>query len=146
MILSLSLLALLLPTLFSLGWIVEKEMKEMMGRQRLEVAWDTFYGDLYEEIGEGSDFRLDERGDFHFELGDGRRVRYRQDSRTRSVVREVKRVNESHYKGRTVLLQEVYYAAFVPMQEGVYVDIGLQNWTADLEINTFIRSRRERLD
>ncbi|MEW9033601.1 MAG: hypothetical protein AB2404_12905, partial [Planifilum fimeticola] len=135
----LSLVVLLIPVVFSVGHMVEAEMKEGIGRQQLQEEVSAFVSDVRDELRRGSHFRLSPEGWLLFDLPTGETIRYKHDRRR--VIRSVRKPGETRFSGTTVLLQEVYYAGFYPDQDGVWLDLGLQNWYADLNVKTYVRGR-----
>lgn len=136
---ALSLAVLLIPVVFSLGHMLEAEMKKGMGRQQLQEEASAFLSDARDELRRGFRFRLSPEGWLLFDLPTGEIVRYKHDRRR--VIRGVRKPGESRFSGTTVLLQEVYYAGFYPDGDGVWLDLGMQNWYADLKVKTYVRGR-----
>ncbi|GAA5344647.1 hypothetical protein CLV97_105124 [Planifilum fimeticola] len=136
---ALSLVVLLVPVVFSLGHMVEAEMKEGIGRQQLQEEASAFVSDVRDELRRGSHFRLSPEGWLLFDLPTGETIRYKHDRRR--VIRSVRKPGETRFSGTTVLLQEVYFAGFYPDKHGVWLDLGLQNWYADLNVKTYVRGR-----
>lgn len=136
---ALSLVVLLIPVVFSLGHMVEAEMKKAMGREQLQEEASAFVSDARDELRRGYHFRLSPEGWLLFELPTGETIRYKHDNRR--VIRSVRKPGETRFSGTTVLLQDVYYAGFYPDEEGVWLDLGLQNWYADLNVKTYVRGR-----
>lgn len=135
----LSLVVLLIPVVFSLGHMVETELKKAMGRQQLQEEAIAFVSDVRDELRRGSDFRLSPEGWLLLDLPTGETIRYKHDRRR--VIRSVRKPGETRFSGTTVLLQEVYYAGFYPDGDGVWLDLGLQNWYGDLKVTTYVRGR-----
>ncbi|MGI6127292.1 MAG: hypothetical protein ACOYEF_10010 [Planifilum sp.] len=135
----LGLVVLLIPVVFSLGHVVEAEVKKAVGRQQLQEEASAFITDVRDELRRGSDFRMTSEGWLLLDLPTGETIRYKHDRRR--VIRSVRKPGESRFSGTTVLLQEVYYASFTPDKQGVWLDLGLQNWYSDLDVKTYVRGR-----
>lgn len=132
-------MVLLIPAVFSLGHMLEAEMKKAVGRQQLQEEASAFLSDARDELRRGVHFRLSPGGWLLFDLPTGETIRYKHDRRR--VIRGVRKPGETRFSGTTVLLHDVYYAGFYPDGEGVWLDLGLQNWHTDISVKTYIRGR-----
>ncbi|SFJ07158.1 Putative Competence protein ComGF [Thermoflavimicrobium dichotomicum] len=102
------------------------------------MEYRAFLSYVQNEVKQGAHFRT-ENGALLFELPSGETIRYEQ--KNRQVIRRVKKANEKHFKGTMILLQHVYLILFIPDKSGVLLDVGLQSWSADLEMKIYIHGR-----
>ncbi|OYD07764.1 hypothetical protein CHM34_09850 [Paludifilum halophilum] len=132
-------MVIIIPAVMNLYLSMERDLKKIVGKQHLQgeaAAWMT---DFRDEVKSGRHFRLTEEGWLLFERSSGDTVRYSHDRRR--LVRSVRRAGEKRFKGRTVMAHNVYIVTFATDREGVFVDIGLQNWHSDVSYQTYIRGR-----
>ncbi|MBA4493272.1 hypothetical protein ACFO25_06640 [Paenactinomyces guangxiensis] len=140
LVISLSLLVLLLPALFFSARTLETEIKKLVSHHRLQMEYIAFVTSVQAEIRQGRGFRTDE-GALLFDLPTGETIRYKWQKR--QVVRSVKKKGETAFKGMTVLANHVYFITFVPGRDKVMIDIGLQNWNANLDMSVAVAGRVE---
>ncbi|SEN06514.1 hypothetical protein [Lihuaxuella thermophila] len=140
LVLSFFVLVLLLPALFFAVHTLEKELKKMMGQERLQMEYLAFHAWVQDELRQGSRFRL-QGGAMLFDLPTGETVRY--EVKKRQVIRSVKAKGETTFKGMTIILRHVYFIAFVPGKKEVVIDVGLQNWHASLDFSVTVAERTE---
>jgi hypothetical protein len=136
---ALTLLIVMIPALTTFQWVMESRGKRMMDRQGLQAEADVFTADVRDDLRQGTNFRLSKQGWLLFDLPTGETVRYKE--KARRLIRSVRAPGESRFKGTTVMLQDVYFVSFQPTNEGVWLDIGLQNWHSDLDMKVFVRGR-----
>lgn len=135
---TLSLLIVLFPAVFFLTNTLEAEFKKMVNREQLQMEYMAFHAFMMREINQATRFRLQGK-DVIVDLPTGESIRYQ--FKKRQIMRSVKRCGEMHYLGTTIVLQHVYFCAIVPDENGVYIDVGLQNWYSSLDLNTYIGKR-----
>ena len=58
----------------------------------------------------------------------------------------VKKPEDRGFRGTTIVLNHVYYAHFLPDGNGVKSDVGLQNWYAHQEFQTYFSKRSQEAD
>lgn len=123
----------------TLGLVVQSGSNRIIGHQQLAMEAEGFLSDVRDEIRQGSDFRLSSQHWLEFDLPSGETVRYRLDQRR--IIRSLRAADGTQFQGTTILLHDVYYFACVPDEEGVEMEVGLQNWHTDLSVKTYIRGR-----
>ncbi|WP_131924095.1 hypothetical protein [Hazenella coriacea] len=96
---------------------------------------------VQEEIKQGKGFHTDQQQALIFDLSNGDQIRYQL--KGRKIIRSVKVKGENTFQGYTVLMNHVYMVVFIPDQNRVTFDIGLQNWHTSLEIMTTISGRSD---
>ncbi|MBH8597453.1 hypothetical protein [Thermoactinomyces sp. CICC 10523] len=138
LVIAMSVLLILLPALFFITRTFMSEIKGLDGKERLVMESMAFSGYIHQELKQGSHFRMD-NGSLYFQLPNGDTVCYRHQKRR--VIRSVRAQGETAFKGNTILLQDVYYIAFVPDPVGVGMKIGMQNWNASLDWSTYVAGR-----
>ncbi|SFS80063.1 hypothetical protein SAMN05444972_10819 [Marininema halotolerans] len=134
-----TILTLLIPAIFSFEYGLERQLKKGFYRQQLGAEIQQFVADVRDEIRQGQDFRLSNEGWLLFDLPSGETVRYKQDKRR--LLRGVRSKEGSGYQGTTILLQDAYWIGFEPDQDGVWFEVGLQNWHSDLKVRRYFRGR-----
>jgi hypothetical protein len=139
MVVTTALWMLMLPILFTLAFTLESSLKKQIGREQLQMEANVFVSDIRDEIRRAVRVRSGTEGDLWLDRPDGSIVRYQL--KKRRVIRDVRHPGKRSFSGTTVLLHEVYFLSFVPVEDGVKVEVGLQNWYADLEMFTFVRCR-----
>lgn len=138
MVFAMGVLLILIPALFFIARTFTEEIKEMDGKERLEMESMVFSDYIHKELKQGSHFQLD-HGSLYFQLETGETICYRY--KNRQVIRSVRANGGAGFKGNTILLQDVYFIAFIPDQSGVKMEIGLQNWNASLDFSTYVAGR-----
>lgn len=133
------IVSILIPAVFSVQYGLESQLKKGFYRHQLQAEAQQFNADVRDEIRQGINFRLSEKGWLLFELPSGETVRYKQDKRR--LLRGIRSDQGEKFQGVTVLLQDAYWVGFEPDDEGVWVEIGLQNWHSDLKIRRYYRGR-----
>lgn len=134
----LCLLSLLLPALFFMSHIMELSIKEGMERERLQMEWLAFVPQLERDIRQGVRF-YQQDGAFIIDLVSKESVRY--ELKKRQIIRSVKKQGEDRFRGNMLMMQDVYYALFLPQQQGIMVDVGLQGWHTHLDFSLFLAKR-----
>lgn len=113
-------------------------IKKEMEKERLQMEWMAFVPQLERDVREGVRFyRQDDA--LIIDLSSEKSVRY--ELKKRQIIRSVKNQGDSHFRGNMLVLQDVYYAVFLPETEGVFVDIGLQGWYTHLDFLLFLSKR-----
>lgn len=130
---------LMIPIVFTVAFTLESSLKKQIGRVQLQMEANAFVSDIRDEIRGAVRVRSGTDGALWLDRPDGSIVRYQL--KKRRVIRDVCHPGERSFSGTTVLLHEVYFLSFVPAEDGVKVEVGLQNWYADLEVFTFVRLR-----
>jgi hypothetical protein len=139
MVVTTALWMLMLPIVFTLAFTVESSLKKQIGREQLQMEANAFVSDIRDEIRGAVRVRSGTDGALWLDRPEGSIVRYQL--KKRRVIRNVRHPGERSFSGTTVLLHEVYFLSFVPVEDGVKVEVGLQNWYADEEVVTFVRCR-----
>ncbi|MFC7442256.1 hypothetical protein [Laceyella putida] len=132
------LLLILLPVIFFVAHTFESNLKKMVGRQELQLEYMAFRPLVERDIAQATNF-IAEDGMLVLICPDGKAVRYA--AKKRQVIRQVKEAGAGQFTGTTVVLRHVYFMGFYPEEHGVQLDIGLQNWLADLDMKIFIGGR-----
>jgi hypothetical protein len=138
MVISLTILIAIIPTLFFVGNTYHDELKHLSGQYRLQkeyIHWMLF---VQNELKQGSAFH-NEGTALVFDLPSGDAIRY--EWKDRQVLRSVKKKGTSSFQGRTILAYHVDKIAFVPSGNGVHLDICLQNRDARFALRTTIMAR-----
>ncbi|TCW37628.1 hypothetical protein [Laceyella sacchari] len=133
------LLLLLLPALFFIAHAFETNLKTFVGQQELQLEYMAFRPLVERDIAQAIHIVTMEGGVLELIHPDGKAVRYQTSNR--QVIRRVKEAGANRFSGATVVLRHVYYMGFHPERRGVRLDMGLQNWLADLDIKIFIAGR-----
>jgi hypothetical protein len=110
----------------------------MIGQEQLMTTYTAFISFIQNDLKQGRNFHS-EHGALFFQLPSGKMIKY--ELKRRQVIRSVKKPGEKKFKGHMVLLQEVYMVLFIPDAAGVRVEVGMQNWHADLYMKTYIHGR-----
>ncbi|MFC4076622.1 pilus assembly FimT family protein [Salinithrix halophila] len=134
-----AVLVILIPVIFSLEYVMEKELKKGFYRHQLQAEVAQFTADVRNEVRRGRRFRLSSEGWLLFDLPSGDTVRYKQ--YRRRLIRSIRPSSERKFRGTTIVLQNVYFSGFEPDREGVWVETRLQNWHSDLSIRRYFRGR-----
>jgi len=129
---------LLLPSLFFLSHTFDMSIKEGMEKERLQMEWMAFVPQLERDVRQGTHFRLQD-GSLIIDLDSQESVRYELNDRR--IIRSVKNKGATSYRGTTLVLQDVYYAMFLPEPRGVMVDIGMQGWHTHRDFALFLAKR-----
>lgn len=104
------------------------------------MEYMSFMAQFQDEVKQGSHFGSDGRV-LWFDVPTGETIRYQLEKR--ELIRSVRKEGEQTFKGRTMVLQHVYFISFVAEQGEVIIDLGLQNWYRSLEVKTTIKGRVE---
>ncbi|WP_124727764.1 hypothetical protein [Staphylospora marina] len=139
-IISLSVLVLLIPSLFLATRTFEGEIGKQAGRQRLEAEVLSFVPLLEQDVKRASHFRKEGEA-LVIGFPDGSSVRY--EHRNRRLIRSVKEPTDSSFGGTMIVLDNVYFAAWMPDDRGVEVELGLQNWTSSMDVTLYLSERNE---
>jgi hypothetical protein len=139
----LSALIVFLPALFFVSSTTEKEIKEMIHHSRLEMDYLSFLVWLEKDVQKGVHFRETD-GVLYIEQDQQVMIRYML--KDRRLIRSVKKPEDKGFRGTTIVLNHVYYAHFLPDGNGVKSDVGLQNWYAHQEFQTYFSKRSQEAD
>lgn len=136
----LSILVIFLPSLFFVAFTIEKETGEAFGKTRIQLDYLSFLAWIEKDIKKGVYFQ-EEEGSLYIHTPDQTIIRYYL--RDRKLIRSVQEHGENQPRGTTIVLQDVYYALFLPDKKGVGLDVGLQNWYAHQEFATYFSARTQ---
>lgn len=136
----LSVLILFLPALFFVSLTAEREIKEMIHHSRLEMDYLSFLVWLEKDVQKGVRFQ-EENGLLYIEQEQEVIVRY--SLKDRRLIRSVKKPEEKDFRGTTIVLDNVYYAHFLPDGKGVKFNVGLQNWYTHQEFESYFSKRSQ---
>lgn len=135
---SLSLLIILFPAVFFLSHTLEAEFRKLMSREELQMEYRIFHASLASEIAQATRLSLEGKNlVLDFPTGESARYEFKK----RQLIRSVRRPGDMVFRGVTIVLQHVYFSTLVPDENGVYVDVGLQNWYSHLDLSTYIGKR-----
>lgn len=139
----LSVLILFLPALFFVSLTAEKEIKEMIHHSRLEMDYLSFLIWLEKDVQKGVRFQ-EKNGLLYIEQDQNVIIRY--SLKDRRLIRSVKKTEEKEFRGTTIVLDDVYYAHFLPDEKGVKFHVGLQNWHSHQEFEAYFSKRPQEED
>lgn len=138
LMIALMILLLLLPVLFFLAHTFESRLQQVMGLKELQAEYLTFRPLMERDIAQAVHFTTD--GELLvLTCPDGKVIRYTTSKR--QLIRQVKEAGTARFQGHMVVLRHVYFIGFYPEKNGVALDIGLQNWLADLDLKTYMGRR-----
>jgi len=137
LVICLTLFSILVPVIFFTFSNLNFSIKKIINRNALALQYLSFISWFEKEVKEGRDFKVQDNS-LTFFLPNNSLVKY--ELKKRKIFRSVYNSKDRCFKGVTILLDNVYYVIFLNYKNGVYIDLGLQNWYTTIEFSKYIRS------